>query len=152
MAFPSPAASPAHPFLDKGRPIRWSRLTPDKLEPDIQEAMRRTRASVEEISRLRPEEMTYENTFGALEKSNGLLTEGMCKAYVLKSLCDSGKLRKAMDSVGSPRVRLPFFRHERPGPVESPENRGGTPAANPSDSRTETVHGTKHAELPGQRR
>ena len=77
MAFPSPAASPAHPFLDKGRPIRWSRLTPDKLEPDIQEAMRRTRASVEEIRRLRPEEMTYENTIGALEKSNGLLTEGM---------------------------------------------------------------------------
>lgn len=65
--------------------------------------MRRTRASVEEISRLRPEEMTYENTFGALEKSNGLLTEGMCKAYVLKSLCDSGELRKAMDSV-APRV------------------------------------------------
>ena len=36
-------------------------------------------------------------------KSNGLLTEGMCKAYVLKSLCDSGELRKAMDSV-APRV------------------------------------------------
>ena len=103
VSLPSPAAISAHPFLDRERPIRWSRLTPDKLEPDIQEAMRRTRASVEEISRLRPEEMTYENTFGALEKSNGLLTEGMCKAYVLKSLCDSGELRKAMDSV-APRV------------------------------------------------
>lgn len=103
VSLPSPAVISAHPFLDRERPIRWSRLTPDKLEPDIQEAMRRTRASVEEISRLRPEEMTYENTFGALEKSNGLLTEGMCKAYVLKSLCDSGELRKAMDSV-APRV------------------------------------------------
>ena len=65
--------------------------------------MRRTRASVEEISRLRPEEMTYENTFGALEKSNDLLKEGMGKAYVLKSLCDSVELRNAMDSV-APRV------------------------------------------------
>lgn len=60
VSLPSPAAISAHPFLDRERPIRWSRLTPDKLEPDIQEAMRRTRASVEEISRLRPEEMTYE--------------------------------------------------------------------------------------------
>lgn len=65
--------------------------------------MRLTRTAIEEISRLHPEEMTYENTFGALEKSNDLLTEGMCKAYVLKSLCDSGELRKAMDSV-APRV------------------------------------------------
>lgn len=79
MAFPSPAASPAHPFLDKGRPIRWSRLTPDKLEPDIQEAMRRTRASVEEISRLRPEEMTYENTFGALEKAMASLRKACAR-------------------------------------------------------------------------
>lgn len=103
VALPSPAATSAHPFLDRERPIRWSRLTQDKLEPDIQEAMRLTRTAIEEISRLRPEEMTYENTFGALEKSNDLLTEGMCKAYVLKSLCDSGELRKAMDSV-APRV------------------------------------------------
>ena len=64
VSLPSPAAISAHPFLDRERPIRWSRLTPDKLEPDIQEAMRRTRASVEEISRLRPEEMTYENKIG----------------------------------------------------------------------------------------
>ena len=103
VALPSPAATSAHPFLDRERPIRWSRLTQDKLEPDIQEAMRLTRTAIEEISRLRPEEMTYENTFGALEKSNDFLTEGMCKAYVLKSLCDSGELRKAMDSV-APRV------------------------------------------------
>ena len=74
VALPSPAATSAHPFLDRERPIRWSRLTQDKLEPDIQEAMRLTRTAIEEISRLRPEEMTYENTFGALEKSNDLLT------------------------------------------------------------------------------
>lgn len=49
--------------------------------------------------------------------------EGMRKAYVLKSLCDSAELRKAMDSV-APRVsRIPFLRHEGPGPVERPENR-----------------------------
>lgn len=60
VALPSPAATSAHPFLDRERPIRWSRLTQDKLEPDIQEAMRLTRTAIEEISRLHPEEMTYE--------------------------------------------------------------------------------------------
>ena len=102
-ALPSPADSSTHPFLDKSRPICWNRLTPDRLEPDIREAMRLTRSAVEEISRLQPEEMTFENTFGALECSNDLLMEGMRKAYVLKSLCDSAELRKAMDSV-APRV------------------------------------------------
>ena len=87
-ALPSPADSSTHPFLDKSRPICWNRLTPDRLEPDIREAMRLTRSAVEEISRLQPEEMTFENTFGALECSNDLLMEGM---------------RKAMDSV-APRV------------------------------------------------
>ena len=78
LFFPLPLRGPSLPgghfrptlSLDRERPIRWSRLTQDKLEPDIQEAMRLTRTAIEEISRLRPEEMTYENTFGALEKSN----------------------------------------------------------------------------------
>ena len=78
---PSPADSSTHPFLDKSRPICWNRLPPARLEPDIREAMRLTRSAVEEISRLQPEEMTYENTFGALEGSNDLLMEGMRKAY-----------------------------------------------------------------------
>lgn len=102
-ALPAPADFPAHPFLDQTRPIRWSRLTPDRLEPDIREAMRAARSAIDGISRLTPEEMTYEHTFGALENGNSLLTEGMRKAYVLKSLCDSAELRKAMDSV-APRV------------------------------------------------
>lgn len=100
---PSPADCYAHPFLDKARPIRWSSLTPDRLEPDIREGMRLTQSAVEGISRLQPEEMTYENTFGALEKSNDLLTEGMRKAYVLKSLCDSAEWRSVMDAA-APRV------------------------------------------------
>lgn len=105
---PSTADSPSLPFLDYSRPIRWSLLTPDRLAPDIREAMRLTQSALEEISRLQPEEMTYENTFGALENSNVLLMEGMRKAYVLKSLRDSGELRKAMDAV-APRVSAFLF-------------------------------------------
>lgn len=102
-SLPSPADSADHPFLDHSRPIRWSLLTPDRLEPDIREAMRRTQDAVDRISRLQPEDMTFENTFGALESSNSSLLEGMRKAYVLKSLCDSEELRRAMDSA-APRV------------------------------------------------
>lgn len=83
VALPSSASESNHPFLDNTRPIRWSKLTPDKLEADMQEAMRITQAAVEKISRLKPEEITYENTFAALEQSQEPFMEGLQKAFVL---------------------------------------------------------------------
>lgn len=103
VALPSSASESNHPFLDNTRPIRWSKLTPDKLEADMQEAMRITQTAVEKISRLKPEEITYENTFAALEQSQEPFMEGLQKAFVLKSLCDHPDLRKAMDAT-TPRV------------------------------------------------
>ena len=94
---PCIAASPAHPFLDTSRPIRWSALAADRLQPDMKEAIRRAHEAVDRICRTAPEEITYENTFGALEEVNVSLTEPMAKAYALKSLCDSDSIRKAMD-------------------------------------------------------
>ncbi|WP_417003026.1 M3 family metallopeptidase, partial [Akkermansia sp.] len=94
---PCIAASSAHPFLDTSRPIRWSALAADRLQPDVKEAIRRAHEAVDRICRTAPEEITYENTFGALEEVNVSLTEPMAKAYALKSLCDSDSIRKAMD-------------------------------------------------------
>ena len=84
-------------FSDTSRPIRWSALAADRLQPDMKEAIRRAHEAVDRICRTAPEEITYENTFGALEEVNVSLTEPMAKAYALKSLCDSDSIRKAMD-------------------------------------------------------
>ncbi len=59
----------AHPFLDKSLNIRWSKLTPDKIVPDITILLERCKANIEAISVLPtdvPEALTYENTIGAL--------------------------------------------------------------------------------------
>lgn len=95
---PCPASS-GHPFLDDSRPIRWGSLTPERLKPDMEEALRQARAAVDRICRLTPEEMTYENTFGALEAMNVSLGEPLGKAYALKSLCDGESIRRAMSAV-----------------------------------------------------
>lgn len=59
----------AHPFLDPSLNIAWSRLTPDKIVPDMRIALARARANIEAIASLPtddPSALTYENTVGAL--------------------------------------------------------------------------------------
>lgn len=58
-----------HPFLDPSLDIAWSRLTPDRIVPDMQIALARARANIAKISSLPtdvPGALTYENTVGAL--------------------------------------------------------------------------------------
>ncbi len=57
-----------HPFLDPSLNIAWSRLTPDKIVPDMTIALARARGKLEKIASLPtdvPGALTYENTLGA---------------------------------------------------------------------------------------
>lgn len=57
-----------HPFLDRSLNIAWSRLTPDKIVPDMTIELARARANIEKIASLPtdvPGALTYDNTVGA---------------------------------------------------------------------------------------
>jgi len=57
-----------HPFLDPSLNIAWSKLTPDKIVPDITIALDRARKNLDAIAALPtdvPGALTYENTIGA---------------------------------------------------------------------------------------
>lgn len=56
-----------HPFLDPGMPIAWSQLTPERARTDVREAMARARRALDALAALDPADMTYDNTFAALE-------------------------------------------------------------------------------------
>ncbi|MDB4708871.1 hypothetical protein OAE95_01745, partial [Akkermansiaceae bacterium] len=59
--------SDTHPFLADEFKIRWSTLTPEHIEADVTQAIETGRTNIEAIKTLPLGEVTYENTFAALE-------------------------------------------------------------------------------------
>lgn len=59
-----------HPYLDPSFLVSWSRLTPDAIKPDVTEAIARARANIQAICDQPLDSLTYESTFGALEKAS----------------------------------------------------------------------------------
>ena len=58
-----------HPFLEWGGMYpRWSRLTPQQGVKDIRLAIDRARQRIEAICQVKPEDATWENTFGSFEQ------------------------------------------------------------------------------------
>jgi oligopeptidase A len=103
-----------HPFLDPSLPIRWSRLTPDHVEPDITEALRRAEANLEAIRSLPPraEDLTFESTFLALEEATRELSTAWGLVQHLDAVCNSPALREAnnkmLPAVSSFYARIPL--------------------------------------------
>jgi len=84
-----------NPFLDPAFDIKWSRLTPGHIAPDIQLALDRARARVDAIASLDPAAVTFENTFLALEDATEELGVAWGKVSTLQSVADSPALRQA---------------------------------------------------------
>lgn len=86
-----------HPFLDPTLPIRWSRLTPDHIEPDITEALRRAEVNLEAIRSLPPQadDLTFESTFLALEEATRELSTAWGLVQHLDAVCNGPALREA---------------------------------------------------------
>lgn len=88
-----------HPFLADDYHIRWSTLTPEHIESDIEEALRLAEGRLELIRNLDASAVTYENTFGALELAAEDLERGWGRLSHLDSVEDNEKQRAAMNAM-----------------------------------------------------
>ncbi|MEX2382418.1 MAG: M3 family metallopeptidase, partial [Opitutales bacterium] len=85
----------SNPFLDKSFFIPWSQLTPERVQPDIEAGLKEAREKIDAIAELKPEEVTFESTFLALDEATESLSEAWGKVSHLTSVCDSKELREA---------------------------------------------------------
>ncbi len=91
----APTEQGVHPFLESTFPVAWSKLTPDKIVPDMEEAIRITRARLNAISSVPAGEMTYDNTFRAYDQAIAFIDEAETKFNLLSGVCDSKDIRQA---------------------------------------------------------
>lgn len=88
-----------HPFLADDFLFEWSRLTPDRVEPDIREALRRARLAVDAVKATPASGLTYENVLLGLESSTRELSRAWGLVSHLDSVLNSPELRKAYNAL-----------------------------------------------------
>ncbi len=91
--------SKSHPFFAKDYHIRWSTLTPDHVEPDIAQALENSEKSLDAIRKLDDSELTYENTFAALETASEDLDRAWGRLNHLDSVSNNEEQRAALNAV-----------------------------------------------------
>ncbi|HVZ65545.1 MAG TPA: M3 family metallopeptidase [Lacunisphaera sp.] len=82
-------------FLERSFAIRWSRLTPDQVEPSLEEALAGATRALDAINAIEPAHADCRNTFLALEDATDLLNETWAKVVHLTAVADSPALRTA---------------------------------------------------------
>ncbi len=92
-----------HPFLAEDYHIRWSTLTPDHVEADIDKALEIAEANLEKIRLLDLAKISYETTFGALEVVSEDLDRAWGRLNHLDSVCNNDEQREALNAA-LPRV------------------------------------------------
>lgn len=101
-----------HPFLEEAFRVRWSRLTPERVEPDIAHALELAQANIDALAGPVPAKPTFQNTMLALEKAVEQLNLAWGKVEHLNSVRDSKKLRRAyhrmLPRVSSFHARIPL--------------------------------------------
>lgn len=85
-----------HPFLAPQFEVRWSTLVPEAIEADIRHALSLAAERIKTISETSLDELTYENTFGALEAATEELDSGWGRLSHLDSVRDEPKQREEM--------------------------------------------------------
>ena len=89
----------SHPFLDPAFHVRWSRLAPGQIVPDIEEALARAEAAITQIATRELTETSYENTFRALEDATDGLAVAWSRVTHLQSVADAPELREAHNAM-----------------------------------------------------
>jgi oligopeptidase A len=84
-----------NPYLDASFQIKWSRLTPEHIAPDMELGLERARAAINRICALELDSVTFENTFLALESATEELNVAWAKVSTLQAVADAPALRAA---------------------------------------------------------
>ncbi|HCQ37619.1 MAG TPA: oligopeptidase A [Verrucomicrobiales bacterium] len=90
---------PEHPFLAEKFHIRWSQLVPEKVEVDIEAGILEAQQRIDEICSVPPEQLTYGNTFAALEAATESLSRGWGRLNHLSSVRDNDAQRSALNKM-----------------------------------------------------
>lgn len=88
-----------HPFLQQNGYIRWSELKPSAIVADIRKAIADASARVDAIASLAPADVTFENTFLALDEATEELNRAWTLVQHLDSVLNNGDLRTAHSTV-----------------------------------------------------
>ncbi|RRJ98146.1 M3 family peptidase [Opitutaceae bacterium TAV4] len=89
----------ANPFLDPSFAIRWSAHDPKWIAPAIETALAGAQAAIDEIAGRPLAEVTFDNTFLALERATEQLNFAWSKVTHLQSVSDSPALREAHNAM-----------------------------------------------------
>ena len=86
----------SHPFLDPSFHVKWSELKPECVKADMEHAISLAQSRIDKLTKLSPSEMTYENTFGALESATEELNRGWGRLMHLDSVNDFAEQREVI--------------------------------------------------------
>ena len=90
----------AQPFLEHDFHLRWSRLVPEAIEPDIREALGRAQKAIDALSGdFDSSALTFENTLLELERATEDLSMAWGRVGHLDSVRNSEALRAAHNAV-----------------------------------------------------
>lgn len=88
-----------HPFNDPSFAIRWSTLQPENVEADVRVGLEEARKRIDAIVALKPEELSYESTFLALEQASKTLQRAWGRLNHLDSVADEPQQRAALNAM-----------------------------------------------------
>ena len=92
-----------HPFLSEDFYVDWTRLTPERIVPDVEFALERARGNVEKIRAQRPEEISFDATLLGFARATRELSRVWGRVCHLESVENTPALREAYNAV-LPRV------------------------------------------------
>ena len=84
-----------HPFLSEAPNVPWPELTPERIFPDLSEALRRAEAQLAELLARSPEGLDYANSFGAYDELVRTVSEPWGLVSHLESVQNTPALREA---------------------------------------------------------
>ena len=88
-----------HPFNDPSFAVRWSTLVPEAVEADVRIGLEEAKNKIDAIASLPLNQLSYENTFHALEQASKTLNRAWGRLSHLDSVADEPAHRAALNQM-----------------------------------------------------